>query len=71
MNWKVVNMSEFVGDELMTVSQIAARLKKAPKTIYYYIETGKIPAMLIIRIGNAIRMRASDLERWVENQRGK
>jgi len=57
-------------DELITVPEIASRLKKAPKTIYHYVETEKIPTLLIIRLGKTIRMRVSDLEKWIESKRG-
>ena len=57
-------------DELITVPEIASRLKKAPKTIYHYVETEEIPTSLIIRLGKTIRMRVSDLEKWIESKRG-
>lgn len=57
-------------DELLTVREIASKLKKAPKTIYHYVETEEIPPSLIIRLGNSIRMRPSDLEKWIEGNRG-
>ena len=50
-------------DDLMTVSEIAARSKKANKTIYNYVETERIPPNLIIRLGGSIRMRVSDFEK--------
>ena len=58
-------------DELLTIREIAIRLKKAPKTVYHYVETEEIPPSLIIRLGNTIRMRVSDLEGWIEDKRGK
>ena len=58
-------------DQLITVSEIATRLRKAPKTIYHYVESEAIPSTLIIRLGKTIRMRVSDLEKWIESQRGK
>ena len=58
-------------EELMTVPEIAAKLRKATKTIYHYVESEEIPASLIIRLGKTIRMRVTDLDKWVESQRGK
>ncbi len=58
-------------EELMTVPEIAAKLRKATKTIYHYVETEAIPATLLIRLGNSIRMHPEDFEKWVESQRGK
>ncbi len=57
-------------EELITVPEIAARLKKANKTIYNYVETERIPSNLIIRLGSSIRMRVSDFEKWIESHRG-
>ena len=57
-------------EELMTVAEIAVRTKKANKTIYNYVETERIPADLIIRLGGSIRMKVSDFEKWVESNRG-
>jgi len=57
-------------DELMTVPEIAARLRKASKTIYHYVETERIPPNLIIRLGASIRMKVSDFEKWIEGHRG-
>ena len=47
-------------DNLMTVPEIAARLRKASKTVYNYVETQRIPPNLIIRLSGSIRMRVSD-----------
>ncbi|MBF0478287.1 MAG: helix-turn-helix domain-containing protein [Candidatus Omnitrophica bacterium] len=57
--------------DFMTVQEIAAKVRKATKTIYHYVETEVIPANLIIRVGNSIRMRPSDFEKWIEGQRGR
>lgn len=57
-------------EALMTVPEIAAKLRKAIKTIYHWIETERIPPSLLIRFGNSIRMRVSDFEKFVENNRG-
>ena len=57
-------------DELMKVPEIAARLRKATKTVYHHIETGVIPASLIIRVGQSIRMRPADLEKLIETKKG-
>ena len=57
-------------EELMTVPEIATKLRKANKTIYNYVETERIPPHLIIRFGSTIRMRVSDFEQWIESHRG-
>ena len=58
-------------EQLMTVPEIAAKLRKATKTIYHYVETEVIPATLVIRLGNSIRMRPADFEKWIEGNKGK
>jgi excisionase family DNA binding protein len=57
-------------DKLMTVPEIAARLRKAIKTIYHWIETERIPPGLIIRLGTSIRISTGDLEKWLESHKG-
>ncbi len=57
-------------EQLMTVKDVAFALKKAVKTVYHYVESEVIPPTLIIRVGNSIRMRRVDLEKWVESKRG-
>ena len=58
-------------EELMTVPEIAAKLRKAIKTIYTWIETGRIPPTLLIRFGNSIRMTRADCDKLIESHRGK
>ena len=57
-------------DELLTIREIAAKLKKAPKTIYHYVETEVIPPSLIIRLEKSIRMSTSDLDRFIRSRKG-
>ncbi len=57
-------------EQLMTVKDVAFALKKAVKTVYHYVESEVIPPTLIIRVGNSLRMRRADLEKWVESKRG-
>ena len=58
-------------EQLMTVKDVAHALNKAVKTVYHYVETEVIPATLVIRLGNSIRMRPVDFEKWIEGNRGK
>ena len=58
-------------EELMTIKDVAVKLRKAVKTVYHYVETHKIPPDLIIRLnGTSIRMKPSDFEKWVNGFRG-
>lgn len=47
---------------LIDVPEAASRLGIAPKTIYKWIEQGRLP---FVRIGRLIRLREEDLEAWV------
>lgn len=49
-------------DELLTVQQVADRLKIHIKTVYLYINRGAIPA---IKLEGLVRVRASDLEKFL------
>ncbi len=72
MNEQSLNMKRGeIMEKLMTVPEIAAKLRKSIKTIYHYVETEIIPSTLIIRVGNSIRMRPADLEKLIEGNRGK
>jgi excisionase family DNA binding protein len=54
------------GDELLTVGEIAERLRIHSMTIYRWIDDGRLPA---IRIGKQYRVRAADLEEMLEGSR--
>ena len=64
-------------ENLLTVNDVAGKLRKSRSRIYFYINSGIIPNDLLIRLGNkngsrpSIRMRESDLEKLVESCRGK
>jgi excisionase family DNA binding protein len=57
-----MNMSE---DGYLTTADALAYLRTAPRTLYRYLATGKIPAL---RIGHQWRFRKADLDRWVESR---
>jgi excisionase family DNA binding protein len=53
-------------DELLTVPEVAERLRVRTMTIYRWIEDGKLPAM---QVGKHYRIRTVDLEAMLENSR--
>jgi excisionase family DNA binding protein len=50
-----------------TPKEVAERLKLRVQTIYDYIRKGRLPA---VRLGNRCRIAASDLEAFLERQKG-
>ena len=53
-------------DELMTVEDLAAWLRKPRSWIYNRIDDLGIP---YFKIGNHIRFKLSEVERWLDQQR--
>lgn len=41
----------------LTVREVSALLKVQPKTIYRWIERGRIPADAVVRFGRTIRLK--------------
>ena len=52
--------------ELMILSEVAEYLGMAERTIYQYVQEGKIPAF---KIGTSWRFRRSEIDGWLESQR--
>jgi excisionase family DNA binding protein len=52
-------------DVYLTTADALAYLQTAPRTLYRFLATGKIPA---VRIGHQWRFRKADLDRWVESR---
>lgn len=55
-----------VGDDFLTVPEVAERLRVTAMTIYRWIEDGKLPA---VQVARHYRIRASDLEEMLESSR--
>ncbi len=51
-------------DPILTVRQVADYLQLSKSKVYYMIQRRKIP---YIRLGKNVRIRKSDLERWIES----
>lgn len=57
---------EVVADRLLTVEQVAKRLKYSKMTVYRYIKAGK---MTSYKIGKEYRIKESDLEKFLEDRK--
>lgn len=53
-------------DEILTLSEVAAYLKLAERTLYGYAQKGLVPG---IKVGSAWRFRKTDIDAWLEQQR--
>lgn len=53
-------------DDILTLQELSEYLKIAEKTLYGYVQKGRIPG---IKIGSAWRFRRADIEQWLEQQR--
>ena len=52
-------------DEILTVPEVAQFLKMSNAKIYYLVAKRKIPH---IKVDRNVRIRLSELEKWLENQ---
>lgn len=54
-----------MGNDIMTVREVATYLKIKEKTAYRLAAERRIPGF---RVGRSWRFRVSDIERWIEEQ---
>ncbi|MGH2709241.1 MAG: helix-turn-helix domain-containing protein [Actinomycetota bacterium] len=52
-------------DCLFTVSEVASRMRVSNMTVYRLIKSGQLAA---IRVGKNYRIRASDIDRYLEDR---
>lgn len=52
-------------DELLTIRDVAQRLKLKTQTIYLWVQSGKLPGA---KFGKEWRFRSSDIEKWITQQ---
>ncbi len=55
-------------DELLTFAELEEWLKVSRTTIYRLLSTKELPSY---RIGRSVRVRRSDVDRWLEGRREK
>ncbi len=53
-------------DEILTIPQVAKYLKISKAKIYYLVQRREIPH---IKIGRNVRIRESDLVKWLEKHK--
>lgn len=51
--------------ELLTVDEVAARLKWHRNTVYNRVHQRTIP---FVKVGRSLRFKPADLDRWIEEQ---
>lgn len=66
MNRHSVKMERLAVDQLLTLPEVAARLRRPVATVRYWRTLGTGPPSA--KIGNRVVYRSSDLERWIEEQ---
>jgi excisionase family DNA binding protein len=49
-------------DEVLTVKEVATKLKTSTRFVLHQIQAGKLPA---VKVGKAYRIHATDLERYL------
>lgn len=54
-----------MGDEILTIKEVASYLKVAEKTIYRLASSKKLPGF---KIGGIWRFKTSEVEKWVNEQ---
>lgn len=52
--------------QILTVAEIADRLRLSKMTVYRLIHSGELPA---VRIGRSFRVRAAEADTWLQGRR--
>jgi len=55
-------------EKLLTLPQLAEYLQLGKSTVYKMVQKGEIPG---IKIANQWRFEKSDIDKWLQSQRGK
>ena len=50
--------------DLLTVNEVASRLRMSSRTIWRMQEAAKLPSP--VRLGRVVRWRRSDIEQWID-----
>lgn len=59
-----MNNGPDLGDEIMTVEQVARHLKLKPQTVYKWAQEGQIPGA---KLGKEWRFRRRIIDEWIDN----
>ena len=57
-----------MGDQILTLKEVAEYLKLAEKTAYRLAAEGKLPGF---KVGGSWRFKESDIESWIEQKKTK
>ncbi|HGZ7340486.1 methylation-associated defense system helix-turn-helix domain-containing protein MAD1 [Vibrio parahaemolyticus] len=57
-----------MGDEILTIQEVADYLKLNEKTAYRLASEGKLPGF---KVGGSWRFKRTDLEAWIEKQKSR
>lgn len=52
--------------QLMTLPEVAAYLQIAERTVYYWVQTGRLPGF---KLGAVWRFKRDDVEHWIDEQK--
>jgi excisionase family DNA binding protein len=52
--------------QLLTVPEVAERLRLSRGTVYKLIRTGVVPAVQLGANGSSLRVRSDELEQWLD-----
>ena len=58
-------MTSHLGDQLLTVGEVASLMRVSNMTVYRLIKAGQLGA---IRVGKNYRIRQSDMERYLDQR---
>jgi PTS system nitrogen regulatory IIA component len=54
-----------VGNDILTLEEVASYLRLTPQTIYKWVQENRIPA---VKLGKEWRFRKSIIDRWLDDQ---
>ena len=63
--WKLRMTDSYIGEPLLTVSEVARMMRVSNMTVYRLIKSSQLPAL---RVGKNYRIRASDVEKYLEDR---
>ena len=55
-----------MGDDILTIKEVADYLKLTERTLYRLVQEGQVPGF---KVGNSWRFKRADIERWIEEQK--
>jgi excisionase family DNA binding protein len=57
-----------MNEMIYTIPEVAQYLKLSKSKVYHLVQTGQLPH---IKIGKNVRVKESDLNKWLDGQSGK